>query len=474
MEIVSELRRREKFKTFTKLYPEEGPLRREMYPKHMAFFRAGIDHRERAFMAGNRIGKTLGVGGYELVLHLTGEYPEWWEGRRFDGPIKAWAAGDTNKTVKDILQAKIVGPVGEIGSGLIPRELIIGKPPMKPGIPDAIEGVRVRHKTGLVSTLTFKSYEQGREAFQGTEQDVILLDEEPPYPIYVECLMRTMATGDFRGGMVLCTFTPLEGLSETVLAFLPGGKLKEGPQQGKFVIMATWDDAPHLTDKEKQELLQEIPPYQRDARTKGIPQLGSGAIYPVPESEIVVKPFNIPEYWPRVYGFDVGWNKTAAPWGTWDRESDIVYLYSTHYQGQAEPPIHAAAIKARGDWIPGVIDPAARGRSQKDGEQLLSLYQELGLSLYVANNAVEAGIYKVWQRLSSGRLKVFSVLEDWLGEYRIYRRDDHGRVVKERDHLMDATRYLVISGLDIAKTKGQEEDDYYRPQARGVNPVTGY
>jgi len=420
---------------------------------------------------------TYGVGGYELVLHLTGQYPDWWEGRRFTNPIKAWAAGDTNKTVRDILQAKIVGPSEAIGSGLIPFDLIVGKPTSKSGVPDAIESVKVRHTSGFVSTLVFKSYEQGREAFQGTEQDVILLDEEPPYSIYVECLMRTMATGDFEGGTVLCTFTPLEGLSETVLSFMPGGKIADASfDNPKFVIMADWNDAPHLSETEKADLLRSIPPYQRDARTKGIPQLGSGAIYPIPESEILCDPFMIPAYWPRVYGQDVGWNRTAAVWGAWDRESDTVYLYSEYYHAQAEPAIHAAGINARGKWIPGVIDPAARGRSQKDGEQLLKLYQELGLSLAVADNSVESGLYEVWMRLSTGRLKVFKTLQNWLGEYRIYRRDEKGRVVKENDHLMDCTRYLCKTGLQVAlyEEEAHYADDYHDTFPAGRSAVTGY
>ena len=475
-ELATEIHRRGRFKTFTKLYPDEGPLRRELYPKHLAFFRAGVNFRERAFMAGNRVGKTLGVGGYELVLHLTGQYPDWWEGRRFPHAINAWAAGDTNKTTRDILQAKIAGPKDAIGSGLIPRDLIVGNPTMKPGVPDAFESVKVRHVSGFVSHLSFKSYEQGREAFQGTEQEGILLDEEPPYAIYVECLVRTMATGDFEGGAVLCTFTPLEGLSETVKAFMPKGKLPETMgTAGKFVIMADWNDVPHLSEAEKEELLREIPPYQRDARTKGIPQLGAGAIYPVPESEVMVKPFMVPDYWPRAYGLDVGWNRTAAAWGALDRDSDVLYLFSEYYRGKAEPSIHADAIKARGDWIPGVIDPAARGRSQLDGRQLMVMYQDLGLELYPSANTVETGIYHVWQRLSTGRLKVFSTMENWLSEYRIYRRDDSGRVVKADDHLMDSTRYMVISGMNYLRLQGEGEWIQDRlDRQHGVNPMTGY
>ena len=240
----------------------------------------------------------------------------------------------------------------------------------------------------------------------------------------------------------------------------------------KYVVTATWDDAPHLSEEEKETLWNSIPPYQRDARTKGIPQLGSGAIFPVPESEITVPPFELPEYWPRVFGLDVGWNKTACIWGAVDRESGVVYLYSEHYQGQAEPSVHTHQIMLRGDWIPGVIDPAARGRGQKDGENLLDNYIDLGLDLTKADNTVESGLYDTWQRLSGGGLKVFSTLHNWLAEYRIYRRDEKGKIVKSGDHLMDATRYLVTTGIDLAETPPVEYEEYRHEEGR--SSITGY
>lgn len=225
----------------------------------------------------------------------------------------------------------------------------------------------------------------------------------------------------------------------------------------RHVTMAGWDAAPHLSDKAKAELLEAYPPNQRDARTKGVPQLGAGAIYPIPEEEFVIAPLELPGFYRHAFGMDVGWNRTAAVWGAIDFDSDVLYLYSEHYRGQAEPAVHAQALRARGDWIPGVIDPASRGRSQHDGEQLLGIYQEMFPLLTVADNAVEAGIYAVWSRLSSGRLKVFSTMVNWLGEYRIYRRDEKGKVVKENDHLMDATRYLEMSGVARASFRPMDQ-----------------
>lgn len=220
----------------------------------------------------------------------------------------------------------------------------------------------------------------------------------------------------------------------------------------RYTVQAGWDDVPHLTEKDKQELSASLSPHQADARRKGIPSLGAGAIYPVPESEVVMPAFRLPDWWARAYGMDVGWNKTAAIWGAYDRDTDTIYCYSEHYRGHAEPTIHAKAIKMRGEWIPGLIDTAARGRSQVDGRSLWKLYEDEGLHLHKSNKAVEAGLLEVLDRLSTGRLKLFDTLVHTLGEYRLYRRDDKGRVVKENDHLMDALRYLVM-GIHHAATR---------------------
>jgi len=445
--LLDEIKTRKSRRKIDTYYPNEGPLRRELYVKHMEFFKAGIKHRERLMLAANRIGKTESVGLYELTLHLTGQYPEWWTEengfRKFKKPITAWVAGDTGKTVREILQTKLLGPINNMGTGVLPYESIV-KTTKSPGVTDGIDTVYVKHKTGGTSQCTFKSYEQGRESFQGTERDVILLDEEPPNDVYLECLIRTMTNN----GMILLTFTPLSGLSEVVLAFLPDGSF-DSRKENKFVVMATWDDAPHLTKAMKDELFAALPPHQRDARSKGVPQLGSGAIYPIPEEDIVYDDFEIPDYFRKSYGLDVGWNRTACIWGAEDPGTGVRYLFSEYYRGEVEPVVHTKAVQDRGIWIPGVIDPAARGRSQKDGTALIDQYCDLGLNLETANNAVESGIYRMWTLLSSGKLKVAKSCTNWLSEFRLYRRDEKGKIVKARDHLMDATRYYVMSDIGI-------------------------
>ena len=227
----------------------------------------------------------------------------------------------------------------------------------------------------------------------------------------------------------------------------------------KFVTNVTWDDVPHLTEEDKREILESTPPHLRDARSKGIPHMSAGAVYPIPEEAFLVDDFAIPPHWPRAYGLDVGWNRTAAVWGAHDLESSVWYLYSEHYVGKEEPVMHASAIQARGKILRGAIDPAAKGRSQKDGAQLMAEYIKLGLNLSEADNAVEAGIHAVWVDLSGGKLKVFRSMVNWLSEFRLYRRGDNGKVIKERDHLMDGTRYLRMTGMKMGVRLQQPSED---------------
>lgn len=422
-------------------FPKTGPLRRELYPKQLEYFAAGAKYKERLFMAANRIGKTV-AGAYETTCHLTGKYPDWWQGARFNRTTDGWACGTTSETTRDIVQRELLGPPDAHGTGMIPKELIVHTTPRPHGMPGAIEGIWVKHASGGTSKVALKMYEQGRKSFEGTAKDFIWCDEEPPEPCYTEMCFRTLTTK----GIVYITFTPLQGMSEVVKGFLEPDD-KEAAQY-KLHVQAGWKDVPHLDEEEKKKLLATTPRYQLKARTLGEPSLGAGAIYPIAEDDIVIPLMAIPDSWPRCFGMDVGWNRTAALWVARNPGFGQLVAYDEHYQAMGEPPTHATGIKSRGSWIPGVIDPASRGRSQVDGRQLLTMYRELGLKLYEAENAVETGINETWTLMVSGLLKVTPNCGNWLNEFRRYHRDEKGNILKQDDHLMDATRYLVRSGRD--------------------------
>lgn len=250
----------------------------------------------------------------------------------------------------------------------------------------------------------------------------------------------------------------------------------------RATVSATWDDVPHLTEEQKKAQWDSALPHEREARAKGIPALGAGKIYPVEEDALLVDPFEMPRYWPRAYALDVGWNRTAALWGAWDRDSDTVYLYSEYYAGQQPPSVHASAIRSRGDWIVGAIDPASAGANQKDGTRLIDEYLNEGLNIVPADNAVEAGIFACYQRMTRGGLKVFKTLPNWLTEFRTYRRVEKSNelgtrttIVKKNDHLMDAMRYLIMTGMQHAMIEPDEQFEMERDMmAGGRSAVTGY
>jgi len=430
-----------------KFFRNEGPLRAELYHKHLDFFAGGAEYKERLFMAANRVGKTI-AGAYEMACHLTGLYPPWWEGRTFNHPVDAWAAGDTGQTTRDILQEALIG--SERGTGMIAGHLL-GKTVNRSGIPDAIDTVKVKHVSGGWSTLGFKSFDQKRKSFQGTGKHVVWLDEECPQSIYAEAIVRTMTTQ----GVIYVTFTPLQGLTKFIQDFHKASESADNEVNSKLTVRAGWNDVPHLTEAMKRDILAGTPIHLQESRSTGRPGLGAGAIYQVPLSEISCDVMPIPPWFRRGYGLDVGWNCTAAVFFAHDLDRDIVYIYDVYKRGQAEPDVHTAAIKRRyigNKPLRGVIDPAARGRSQTDGKNLLQIYRREGLRVLPADNAVTAGIDDVHLRLSSGRLKIFRGLSEWFDEYALYRRNDEGKIVKEDDHLMDATRYAIRSGLKVART----------------------
>lgn len=226
----------------------------------------------------------------------------------------------------------------------------------------------------------------------------------------------------------------------------------------KACVMLDMDDVPHLSEEQKATILGGVPPWQRASRKSGIPGMGAGAIYPIPEHQMLIDPFPIPDHWPRSYGLDVGWNCTAAIWFAWDIDNGGAVAYAEYYKGLADPSVHVAAINRisgngnieNGRWLPGVIDPAAEKVHGLAGEILLDVYRDLGLNVAKADNAVVPGLVKTWDMLTTRQLRVFNTLRNWRNEVRLYRRDEKGNIIKKADHLMDATRYNVMSGRAVA------------------------
>lgn len=437
---------REKRRTENKL-AEYAP-----YAKQKVFHKLGATCPERLLRAGNQMGKTH-AGGAEMAMHLTGEYPAWWDGRRFEKPVSAWAACDTGKTTRDNPQRVLMGEPGSWGTGWIPKHLI-SEIKRAAGTPDLIDTITIKHRTGGLSRLGFKTYEERRESWQGPPKHVIWADEEMPEALYGEALARLTATR----GIIYTTFTPMKGSTGLVMRLM-------APGPGKADVNMTIEDAEHIPAAEREAIIARYPAHERKARIYGIPMMGSGQVFPIDEDLIKCDAIPIPEFWPVVGGVDFGWDHPfAAVQIAWDRDSDIAYVCKAYRIRESTPTIQAAALKPWGDYFPWAWPHDGLQHDKGSGKQLASQYRSAGLNLYFEHaqfppNAdgspggfgFEAGLTLMLERMQQGRLKVFSHLTEWFEEFRLYHRKD-GLVVKERDDLLSATR-IALMMLRIAQVK---------------------
>lgn len=430
---------------------------RHLYPQHMEFFKATKDNFAVMMMSANQVGKSTSAG-YALACAATGIYPDWWPGEKYDRPIKIWACGVDSKQMREVIQERLLGPIGEFGTGLIRKSCLNFETLKEAQKADTFISIfHVKHISGGWSTIELKSYESGVRAFMGPTKDLIWLDEEPPVEIYEECKTRLITTG----GKIMMTFTPLLGMTDTIENFMGSSDYitgpiisKDGQPTSRYVVSATWDDVPHITPSAKKKQLEGMPEYLRDAKSKGIPALGSGAVYPVNLDTVFVDPFKIPKHWKRVFGMDFGWeDPTAVLWAAINPDDNTTYIYSEHYISKQVAAVHAGAIKVRDTQaeytIPGVCDPSGGGRNSGDGKLVKDTYKnELDITLTSADNSLTPGISKVLGKLVDGTLKIFNTCANTKGEIKKYRYEK-GKL-KGPDHAMDALRYLVVSGLKLA------------------------
>lgn len=430
------------------------------YPKQKEFHALGFTKRERLNLSGNQLGKTLSAGA-ETAMHATGEYPDWWPGKRFANPTRGWVAGVTGETTRDNPQRILMGPLGHFGEGAIPKNTL-GKISLARGTPDAVETVMVRHKSGGYSQITFKSYADGRDKWQGESLDYVWFDEEPQQlDIYIEGLTRTNATN----GVVFLTLTPLLGMSQVVRRFYPD---QGHPDRG--LVMMTIDDVEHYSAAQKRQIIEGYRDYERDARVKGIPMLGEGAVYQLAEDLIAEDPIMVPEWWPQLISMDFGWHDhpTAAVKLAWDRDNDCVHITAIYKQAKETLATYAAGIKALGD-LPVAWPHDGLMHDKSSAVQIAQLYRQQGVRMLQEHaqfsddrkNGTEAAVWEALGRMQTGRLKVNRNLHRWFEEFRSYHRKD-GKVVAEFDDLMKATHYgLMMLRFATATANAPRKDDRY-------------
>ena len=408
------------------------------YPKQAEFH--ALTTREAALIAANQVGKTWGEA-FEMAMHLTGRYPDWWQGNRWDVPIVCIVGSKSGQLLRDGAQRVLCGRPGEWGTGAIPQDAIVGEPKRAMGTPDLLDSIVVRHIGGWLNRCNFKTYDQGRERWQAETVHEVWMDEEPPEDVYFEALTRTNATR----GHIKLTLTPLLGMSTVVRRFLME------PSEDRAVVTMTIDDALHYSAEERAKIVASYPKHELEARAKGIPTLGSGRALPVADSEIEWDSQLVPAHWPQIIGIDFGWDHpTAAARLAWDRDADCIYVTAAYRVRQEGVIVHAASVRAWGDWIPVAWPHDGLQHDKGSGEQLAEQYKAQGLNMLPeratfpdGGNGVEAGVSEMLERMQTGRLKIAKHLVDVFDEIHLYHRDN-GKLVKEMDDLISAIRYGMM------------------------------
>lgn len=445
------------FLEYARPWDPDKPNEPGAYPWQIEFHNAGVDHPERLLMAGNRVGKTQSAAA-ETAIHLTGCYPKWWKGRRFDEPVRWWTGAERTEDSKEVVQMALLGPEGDHGTGWIPRNLIDDVTYRQAGVSSVVDSIRVRHTAGGISQVTLKTYQMESKGWRGAKLHGVWLDEECKQDIFTEAQTRVLDLT----GLVFMTFTPLLGPTDVVQHFL-----EAPPGSGIYVKNVSWDDAPHIDPNEKERLWNSYPPHEREARARGTPMLGSGAVFPIGDDEISVAPFEIPNHWARINGIDFGIDHPGAGvFCAHDRDSDTFYVYDAFKVAGQTAIYHADALKKHGEWIPNAWPHDGIQRDPGSGKALKDLYRGHGLHMLKEHahyrdergNHREPGVIEMFEYMRTGRFKVFGHLTQWFEEKRLYHRKD-GQIVAKKDDILSATRYAFImrryarAGRPVVRTK---------------------
>ena len=466
------------------------------YPWQNELLELTNNHQVVATIAANRVGKSFSIMA-TVATHLTGNYPDNWNGRKFDKPVDVYVAGVDSNHNRNVLQSYLLGTNNrfledQIGTGMIARDTLVMESMVKEK-KGVIEAISIKHKTGGYSTLTFKSYSQGAEAIQGFAAHIVVVDEQPGQEFFSEIVKRTAVT-DQGAGLVLCSFTPLLGMNEMVSQFwtLPqkGGKIdvRSGQlfdekdskiesninRQSFGMVRAGWDDCPHLNENTKRSIMAATPVYLRDAVSKGIPVAGHGRVYPVGD-EITYDPkeVHINKNWTQLIGVDIGFGTKDPAAGiltSYDKETDTIYV-TQEFKENVETEDDMARLIWSLNAKVDVVYPRDANRKGFKGQSTVTNMLPKPFENPIGadgkrNIHKQPGFVEINSRLKDGRLKINQNCSQLLREISEYTYDSSGQTDKNEDHLCDALRYNVMSIIqgmgNIAGRSSfkQEEYDY--------------
>ena len=440
---------------FYRMFPNDGEYARTEYKKHMEFIAATATKNVVYFRAANRIGKTL-LAAWMACVFMTGMYPQWWTGRRFDRPVNVWLIGVDHEQVLAAMQNIMFNAAFEEGDGgLLPKELITDvKLKQKPA--GAIFSFKVLHvPTGKYSNATYKCYAQEVDKFQGAKIDIALFDEEPPMSHFSEVMLR-LASGKKGGesGLALIAATPLKSMTPFIKQFE-----NEDSNIRKFshMVVASWEDVPHISKDEQESLIAMMPPHEIEARTKGIPYLGGGMVFPVAPHRYTVEPFNIEKFpgsYKYINGLDTG-STTFAVFLAIEPITNKIKVYAELEFKDVPIPVIAYSLSQLNQAI-YMADTSINAVNQFDQRSYNQEFVDCGMCLKSPNKKLkEAFIAKLYTAMVSGKVEISKDCKKLLSALVTYIRDEEGKINKKDnpdDHPIDALLY-ALQGIPLAMSK---------------------
>jgi phage terminase large subunit-like protein len=437
------------------------------YRTQLEFFAAGSSGlHQRLLYGGNQSGKTLSCAA-EVAWHATGQYPDWWTGKRFNKPLRIWVIGESGQLVRDTIQKKLCGD-DEFGTGMIGLESFGKKPVMVPGGTGAIDTLFVRHETDGITdgttSITFKSFEMRREKLQSESVDLIWIDEKPSEDIYSELLARTSATD----GHIIVSFTPVGagGASGVTYKFL------SEPSSDRAVFRIRSEEVKHISEARREELSESYSDAERETRMEGTPQLGSGPVFPIELLPGLTKPIyeqmDIPPFARLIVGIDFGFSHPfAAALIAWDHSTGHIWVIDSFRMTKSSAQYHVSRIfgMCKGLRIPTSYPHDGHTHDKGSGKSLAEQYRQFGANMLPSfavnhgtkNFSIEPGLEEIRELMFAGKLTIGSQNTELIEEMRNYHRDDNYKIVPQRDDLVSALRYAIMmkrSGKALSECSG--------------------
>ncbi|MFW3388026.1 UNVERIFIED_CONTAM: terminase family protein, partial [Kocuria sp. CPCC 205274] len=301
------------------------------------YMNAGKDYNIRYLRAGNRTGKTYGAAN-EFAYHITGRYPDWWEGARIEGGGHTfWAVGITLDSVATVIQKELFGTADirteDVGTGTIPKDAIERGQGWQPD-GSRLKSCMIRHKSGQLNTLRFYGSENVA-VMMGAKCALIWMDEEAfnGMEVYTQCVTRLInAFGTCKNGYMMLTATPERGNTEL-------NQLFDNDESGLlFMRSASWDDIPGMTEEQIEQELAKYPKWQHEMRRNGLPVIGTGAIFPYSDEQITVSEVVPGPHWQilRAIDWGVSHDPTVIVEALFNPDTNTYYIYDCIYLDKSD------------------------------------------------------------------------------------------------------------------------------------------